>query len=83
MSSFLKTMALEEASRFGLIINTSKTKVVDLTCPIYINGQNVDDVKQLRWVGSIISVDGGTKLNVTRLINTVKFAFAVKLNCSL
>lgn len=70
---------LEEVSRIPMEVHINKTKVPGLianhTLPICIDGRNIEDVDQFVYFGSVISVDGGTKLNIIRPINSTKSAF--------
>lgn len=61
-------------------INTTKTKVLFLkihsTLHICINGQNIEGVDQFLYLGIVVSVDGGTELDIARRISNTRSFFA-------
>lgn len=75
-----KSQLLETtAAGLGLKINGSKTKVmrVNNKClsPIKIKDQNLEEVTKFTYLGSVISVDGGTEEDVTARIGKARSSF--------
>lgn len=68
-----------EANEVGLQITTNQVKVlsqVDCTRPICINGLNIEVINQFVYLASMVSIDGGTELDIARRIKNLRIASA-------
>jgi len=76
-----KTSKLQEtALSVGLKINVTKTKVMSLhdkssKTPITLNGDNILEVEDFTYLGTIISQDNGTTKDILARINKARIAF--------
>lgn len=76
-----KTSKLQEtALSVGLKINVAKTKVMSMhdkssKTPITLNGDNILEVEDFTYLGTIINQDNGTTKDILARINKVRIAF--------
>lgn len=65
---------VKQSSKVGLHVNIKKTKVLSLTDhhtpPICINEQNIGGIEQFLDLGSAVSNDGDTELDIASRINS-------------
>ena len=64
-----------------LKINTGKTKIISLhdngrETPIALNGENIEEVENLTYLGSNISQDNGTTKDIMARINKARILSA-------
>ena len=60
---------VEETARVGLKLNTKKCKTLRTECDsrrenIVVNGEEVDDVEELTYLGAIVDKEGGGSKDV-------------------
>ena len=67
------------SERVGLKINKRKTKILrtNATCetPIMLEGETLEEVKDFRYLGSIVDTHGGTEADVKKRISKARVAF--------
>ena len=67
------------SERVGLKINKRKTKILrtNATCetPIMLEGETLEEVKDFRYLGSIVDTYGGTEADVKKRISNARVAF--------
>ena len=68
--------------RAGLTINAQKIKIMQVACteehqPILLQQQQIEEVEQFTYLGSILAPDGGAELNVEIRINKARAAFGI------
>ncbi|KAI0231346.1 hypothetical protein LSAT2_018330 [Lamellibrachia satsuma] len=67
------------SGRVGLKINKRKTKILrtNATCetPIMLEGETLDEVKDFRYLGSIVDTHGGTEADIKKRISKARVAF--------
>ena len=72
------------SERVGLKINKRKTKILrtNATCetPIMLEGETLDEVKDFRYLGSIVDTHGGTEADVKKRISKARVAFHLLSN---
>ena len=77
-------MALISA-QVGLKINKRKTKILktNTTCetPIMLEGETLEEVKDFRYLGSIVDMHGGTEADVKKRISNARVAFHLFDKC--
>lgn len=63
---------IHEANLVGLRINVNKTKSMhvgtNILTTFHINNEHIDNVTEFCYLGSIITVDGGTKADISNRI---------------
>ena len=75
-----KTRRLEKiAATTGLRINRAKTKVMRMICkstqPITLNTGIIEEVSSFTYLGSVVSIDGGTEADIKARLNKATVAF--------
>ena len=69
----------EEAGKTGLRINTAKTEVLRINAehgtPLWLHGNCLKETGRFKYLGSIVSVDGGADEDVQSRINKARLAF--------
>ena len=75
-----KTSILEERSRkAGLLINTAKTKVMNINSgssrKIRVNDADIEEVESFTYLGSVVDTSGGSDSDVANRINKARGAF--------
>lgn len=77
----LITSLTTESMKVGLKANISKTKAMRVNATnsdkFTVNAQEIDDVTSFEYLGSIISTDGGTLLDVQNRLKKAKGSFAM------
>ena len=72
------------SERVGLKINKRKTKILrtNATCeiPIMLEGETLEEVKDFRYLGSIVDTHGGTDADVKKRISKARVAFHLLRN---
>ena len=72
------------SERVGLKINKRKTKIqrTNATCetPIMLEGETLEEVKDFRYLGSIVDTHGGTEADVKKRISKARIAFHLLRN---
>ena len=72
------------SERVGLKINKRKTKILrtNATCetPIMLEGETLEEVKDFRYLGSIVDTHGGTEADVKKRISKARVAFNLLRN---
>ena len=72
------------SERVGLKINKRKTKILrtNATCetPIMLEGETLEEVKDFRYLGSIVDTHGGTEADVKKRISKSRVAFHLLRN---
>ena len=72
------------SERVGLKINERKTKILrtNATCetPVMLEGETLEEVKYLRYLGSIVDTHGGTEADVKKRISKARVAFHLLRN---
>ncbi|KAI0225627.1 DNA polymerase zeta catalytic subunit [Lamellibrachia satsuma] len=72
------------SAQVGLKINKRKTKILrtNTTCetPIMLEGETLDEVKDFRYLGSIVDTLGGTEADVKKRISKARVAFHLLRN---
>ncbi|KAI0235174.1 hypothetical protein LSAT2_014355 [Lamellibrachia satsuma] len=72
------------SERVGLKINKRKTKILrtNTTCetPIMLEGETLEEVKDFRYLGSIVDTLGGTEADVKKRISKARVAFHLLRN---
>ena len=72
------------SERVGLKINKRKTKILrtNATCEtqIMLEGETLDEVKDFRYLGSIVDTHGGTEADVKKRISKARVAFHLLRN---
>ena len=67
------------AKQVGLIINVSKTEEMNIIekpqNPLNINGENLKQVKEFTYLGSLIHTEEGAKADIKNRINKARNAF--------
>ena len=67
------------SAKVGLKINKRKTKILrtNATCetPIMFEGETLEEVKYLRYLGSIVDTHGATEADVKKRISKAMVAF--------
>ena len=77
-----QTQALEEQSaKVGLTINATKTKLVRVGTKqgdgVMIAGEQIEEVDEFRYLGSIVSKKGGTEEDIQARIGKARQVFAI------
>jgi hypothetical protein len=73
----------EEGAKCGLKINTAKTNVLKINCAdpsVALAGEPIEEVNSFKYLGSYISDDGGTEIDVASRINQASNAFRMLSN---
>lgn len=69
-----------ELMKASLRINISKTETMRVnstnSTPFIINSQRIEDVNQFKYLGSVISTDGGALKDINVRLQKTKLAFA-------
>ena len=72
------------SAQVGLKINKRKTKIMrtNATCetPIMLEGETLEEVKDFRYLGSIVDTHGGTEADVKKRISKARVAFHLLRN---
>ena len=72
------------SERVGLKINKRKTKILrtNAICetPIMLEGETLEEVKDFRYLGSIVDTHGGTEADVKKRISKARVAFHLLRN---
>ena len=72
------------SAQVGLKINKRKTKILrtNATCetPIMLEGETLEEVKDFRYLGSIVDTHGGTEADVKKRISKARVAFHLLRN---
>ena len=71
------------SAQVGLKINKRKTKILrpNATCETHmLMGETLEEVKDFRYLGSIVDTHGGTKADVKKRISKVRVAFHLLRN---
>ena len=72
------------SAQVGLKINKRKTKILrtNTTCetPIMLEGETLEEVKDFRYLGSIVDTHGGTEADVKKRISKARVAFYLLRN---
>ena len=73
------------SAQVGLKINKRKTKILrtNTTCeiPIMLEGETLEEVKDFRYLGSIVDTLGGTEADVKKRISKARVAFPPVEKC--
>ena len=71
--------AAEEARKTGLQINTGKTEAMCINNkqadPLRLHQENIKEVEQFVYLGSVVNKDGGTEEDIRCRINKARYAF--------
>ena len=75
-----KTSRVEEiAAATGLRVNCSKTKIMRMLCksnqPIKLKAGNIEEVKVFTYLGSAVSIEGGTEEDIKARLSKATVAF--------
>uniref|UniRef100_H3B4N3 Reverse transcriptase domain-containing protein n=1 Tax=Latimeria chalumnae TaxID=7897 RepID=H3B4N3_LATCH len=74
----------ESAQQIGLKVNIKKTKVMKLNVeregPITCSGEDLEELQQFNYLGSILAADGDIEIEIQRRIGLVTNAFNTLLN---
>ena len=72
------------SAQVGLKINKRKTKIprTNATCetPIMLEGETLEEVKDFRYLGSIVDTHGGTEADIKKRISKKRVAFHLLRN---
>lgn len=70
---------IKEARKIGLEINNKKTKIMKINTPremgIKIKENEIEEVKEFTYLGSIINIEGGTEADIEARIGKAQNAF--------
>ena len=73
------TRMIENSAKLGLKPNVDKTKIMKINCasskPIKINDRNLEEISSFVYLGSTVSVNGGTDEDIKVRINKERVAF--------